>query len=59
MQLKYSALPKAILLLEDGKVFEGKLAFDIVETKLDSLPKKLQDWYVLSYKEFIKELEKK
>ncbi len=26
MQLKYSALPKAILLLEDGKFFEGKAA---------------------------------
>src|SRR4249920_1565677 len=26
MQLKYTSLPKAILLLEDGKVFEGKAA---------------------------------
>lgn len=26
MQLKYQSLPKAILLLEDGKVFEGKAA---------------------------------
>lgn len=26
MQLKYSSLPKAILVLEDGKVFEGKAA---------------------------------
>ena len=29
------------------------------EFALDSLPKKLQDWYLLSYGEFIKELEKK
>jgi len=29
------------------------------EFTLDSLPKKLQDWYLLSYGEFIKELEKK
>ncbi|HQE34712.1 MAG TPA: restriction endonuclease subunit M, partial [Flavobacterium alvei] len=27
--------------------------------ELDDLPKKLQDWYVLSYSEFIKELAKK
>ncbi len=26
---------------------------------MDGLPKKLQDWYVLSFAEFIKELEKK
>src|SRR5688572_19649668 len=26
MQLKYSSLPKAVLLLEDGKVFEGRAA---------------------------------
>lgn len=32
MQLKYSALPKAILLLEDGKVFEGKAAGKIGTT---------------------------
>ncbi|HEY9170303.1 MAG TPA: N-6 DNA methylase [Lutibacter sp.] len=29
------------------------------EFALDSLPKKLQDWYLLSYGDFIKELEKK
>jgi len=29
------------------------------EFSLDSLPKKLQDWYLLSYGDFIKELEKK
>jgi hypothetical protein len=29
------------------------------EFNLDGLPKKLQDWYLLSYGEFIKELEKK
>lgn len=29
------------------------------EFELDSLPKKLQDWYLLSFAEFIKELEKK
>ncbi|KUO63224.1 hypothetical protein APF79_00710 [bacterium BRH_c32] len=29
------------------------------EFGLDSLPKKLQDWYLLSFTEFIKELEKK
>ena len=29
------------------------------EFALDNLPKKLQDWYLLSYREFIKELEKK
>ncbi|HEY9221323.1 MAG TPA: TaqI-like C-terminal specificity domain-containing protein [Lutibacter sp.] len=29
------------------------------EFALDSLPKKLQDWYLLSYGEFVKELEKK
>jgi hypothetical protein len=27
--------------------------------ELDDLPKKLQDWYLLSYSEFIKELAKK
>lgn len=27
--------------------------------EIESLPNKLQDWYLLSYKEFIKELEKK
>ena len=27
--------------------------------ELDELPKKLQDWYLLSYPEFIKELAKK
>ncbi|WP_317900001.1 glutamine-hydrolyzing carbamoyl-phosphate synthase small subunit [Aurantibacillus circumpalustris] len=32
MQLKYSSLPKAILLLEDGKVFEGKAAGKIGTT---------------------------
>lgn len=32
MQLKYSTLPKAILLLEDGKVFEGKAAGKIGTT---------------------------
>lgn len=32
MQLKYSALPKALLLLEDGKVFEGKAAGKIGTT---------------------------
>ena len=29
------------------------------EFALDSLPKKLQDWYLLSYGDFIKELDKK
>ena len=29
------------------------------EFELDSLPKKLQDWYLLSFNEFIKEIEKK
>jgi len=29
------------------------------EFTLDSLPKKLQDWYLLSFAEFIKEIEKK
>jgi len=28
------------------------------ELKFENLPKKLQDWYLLSYAEFIKELEK-
>lgn len=32
MQLKYTSLPKAILLLEDGKVFEGKAAGKIGTT---------------------------
>src|SRR4051812_27701794 len=32
MQLKYSAQPKAILLLQDGKVFEGKAAGKIGTT---------------------------
>lgn len=32
MQLKYSSLPKALLLLEDGKVFEGKAAGKIGTT---------------------------
>jgi carbamoyl-phosphate synthase small subunit len=32
MQLKYSSLPKAILLLEDGKVFEGRAAGKIGTT---------------------------
>lgn len=32
MQLKYTTLPKAILLLEDGKVFEGKAAGKIGTT---------------------------
>lgn len=32
MQLKYSSLPKAILVLEDGKVFEGKAAGKIGTT---------------------------
>lgn len=32
MQLKYSSLPKAVLLLEDGKVFEGKAAGKIGTT---------------------------
>lgn len=32
MQLKYASLPKAILLLEDGKVFEGKAAGKIGTT---------------------------
>ncbi len=32
MQLKYASLPKAVLLLEDGKVFEGKAAGKIGTT---------------------------
>lgn len=32
MQLKYASLPKALLLLEDGKVFEGKAAGKIGTT---------------------------
>jgi carbamoyl-phosphate synthase small subunit len=32
MQLKYSSLPKALLLLEDGKVFEGRAAGKIGTT---------------------------
>lgn len=32
MQLKYTSLPKALLLLEDGKVFEGKAAGKIGTT---------------------------
>lgn len=32
MQLKYSSLPKAVLLLEDGKVFEGRAAGKIGTT---------------------------
>lgn len=32
MQLKYSALPKALLVLEDGKVFEGRAAGSIGTT---------------------------
>ena len=32
MQLKYSSLPKALLMLEDGKVFEGKAAGKIGTT---------------------------
>lgn len=32
MQLKYNALPKALLLLEDGKVFEGRAAGKIGTT---------------------------
>ena len=31
MHIKYQVTPKAILLLEDGKVFEGKAAGEIRE----------------------------
>ena len=59
--LKYNEKAKTILLINNDLSDLGSKFQRSLERKfaLTELPKKLQDWYLLSYAEFIKELEKK